>query len=74
MDRWAIVLGIAASGLVLLFLMARGPGYESVAIVLATLLPAGLVLYGGAARRRAVDVRAQQRLSEDAYSRSERAN
>ena len=65
---------IAASGLVLVFLMARGPGYDSVAIVLATLLPAGLVLYGGAARRRAEDVRAQQRLTEEAYHRSERAN
>ena len=42
--------------------------------MLATLLPAGLVLYGGAARRRAEDLHSQQQLTEDAYQRSERAN
>jgi hypothetical protein len=59
---------------VLVYLVARGPAYGSVAIVLATLLPAGLVLYGSAARRRAGDLRSQQQLTEDAYRRSERAN
>jgi signal transduction histidine kinase len=73
-DRWAIPLGIAGSVLVLAYLVLRGPAAESVAIVLATLLPAGLVLYGGAARRRAEDVRAQQQLAEESYRRSERAN
>jgi signal transduction histidine kinase len=73
-DRWAIPLGIAASVVVLVYLIAGGPYATQVAIVLATHLPAGLVLYGTAARRRAGDVRAQQGLTEDAYRRSERAN
>jgi signal transduction histidine kinase len=73
-DRWAIPLGITGSVLVLVYLVVRGPAAESVAIVLATLLPAGLVLYGAAARRRASDVRAQQLLAEEAHRRSERAN
>jgi len=74
MDRWAIPLGIAASVLVLVYLVAGGPYATQVAIVLATVLPAGLVLYGSAARRRAGDVRTQQALTEAAYGRSERAN
>jgi signal transduction histidine kinase len=73
-DRWAVLLGIAASALVLAYLVSGGPYAGQVAIVLATLLPAGLVLYGGAARRRAEDVRAQQAMAEEAYRRSERAN
>ncbi len=74
MDRRVILLAVVASGLVLAYLVARGPAYESLAIVLATLLPAGLVLYGGAARRRAEDLRSQQGLTQDAYERSELAN
>ena len=74
MERWAIPLGIAGSILVLVYLMLPGPAAGPVAIVLATLLPAGLVLYGGAARRRANDVRTQQLLADDAFRRSERAN
>ena len=74
MDRRVILLAVLASGLVLAYLVARGPAYESLAIVLATLLPAGLVLYGGAARRRAEDLRSQQGLTQDAYERSELAN
>ena len=74
MDRRAILLGVGGSVLVLAYLVAHGPAYESVAIVLATLLPAGLVLYGGAARRRAEDLRSQQGLTQDAYERSELAN
>jgi signal transduction histidine kinase len=73
-DRWAILLGIAASVVVLAYLVSGAPYATQVAIVLATLLPAGLVLYGSAARRRAGDVRAQQALTEAAYGRSERAN
>jgi signal transduction histidine kinase len=42
--------------------------------VLAVLLPAGLVLYGGAARRRAAELRVQQGLTQQAFSRSEVAN
>ena len=52
----------------------RGPAHQEIAIVLATVLPAGLVLYGGAARRRASDLRAQQALTVRAYRRSEDAN
>ena len=74
MDRWAILLGIGASVLVLTYLVAGGPYAMQLAIVLATVLPAGLVLYGSAARRRAEDVRAQQALTEAAYGRSEQAN
>jgi signal transduction histidine kinase len=43
-------------------------------VVLAVMLPAGLVLYGGAARRRAGDLRVQQGLTVSAYERSEVAN
>jgi signal transduction histidine kinase len=74
MDRRVVLLGVIASAAVLAYLVARGPAHESVAIVLATLLPAGLVLYGSAARRRAGDLRSQQQLTEEAYRRSERAN
>jgi signal transduction histidine kinase len=73
-DRWVIPLGIAGSVLVLAYLVIPGPAAGSVAIVLATLLPAALVLYGWAARRRADDVRAQQQLADEAFRRSERAN
>ena len=68
MDRWVILLGVVGSVLVLVYLVTPGPAEESLAIVLATLLPAGLVLYGGAARRRAEDVRAQQGLTEAVYA------
>ena len=44
------------------------------AIVLAALLPAGLVLYGGIARRRAAELRIQQGLTQQAFARSETAN
>lgn len=37
-------------------------------------MPAGLVLYGGAARRRAAELRIQQGLTQQAYQRSEVAN
>jgi len=74
MDRRAILLGVAGSIAVLAYLVAQGPAWQGVAIVLATMLPAGLVLYGGAARRRATDLRAQEGLTEGAYRRSEQAN
>ena len=74
MDRRAVALGVLASTVVFAYLVARGPGWDSVAVVLAALLPAGLILYGGAAHRRAGDLRAQQELTERAYRRSERGN
>ena len=59
---------------VLVYLVGGGPGAEPIAIVLAVLFPASLVLYGGAARLRASELRAQQALTDEAYQRSERAN
>ena len=69
-----MVVGIVASALVLAYLVARGPAWDSIAVVLAALLPAGLVLYGGAARWRAGALREAQQAREQAYRRSERAN
>ena len=74
MNRRIIALGIAGSLIVLGYLLARGPAWDSVAVVLAALLPAGLVLYGGTARARATAVRAAQQEAEAAFRRSERAN
>jgi signal transduction histidine kinase len=74
MNRRMVALGVFGSALVLIYLVARGPGWESVAVVLAAILPAGLVLYGGAARGRAGALRAAQRQTEHAFTRSERAN
>lgn len=54
--------------------MGRGPGWQEIAIVLAVMLPAGLVLYGGAARRRALDLRVQQGLTVTAYDESRLAS
>jgi signal transduction histidine kinase len=73
-DRRAVALGVVGSAAVLLYLVARGPAWESVAVVLAALLPAGLVLYGGAARGRSTALRAANRQTESAYLRSEDAN
>jgi signal transduction histidine kinase len=74
MDRRAVAIGIVASALVLTYLVARGPAWDSIAVVLAALLPAGLVLYGGAARRRSGALREAQRATEQAFRGSERAN
>ncbi len=74
MDRRAIAIGIIGSAAVLTYLVARGPGWESIAVVLAAILPAGLVLYGGAARGRAGALRAAQDQTEQAFQRSERTN
>ena len=74
MGRGAIALGVVASLLVLAYLVARGPGWESIAVVMAAILPASLVLYGGAARRRSRELRYQQGLTERAYRQSESAN
>ncbi len=74
MDRRTIALGVLGSAAVLMYLVARGPAWESVAVVLAALLPAGLVLYGGAARGRTHALRDAQQLTERAHLTSERAN
>ena len=47
-----LILGVGGSLIVLAVLLAKPPWWEGLAIVLATLLPAGLVLYGAAAARR----------------------
>jgi signal transduction histidine kinase len=71
--RRTILVGVLSSVVVLAYLLAHGPGYEPLAIVLATILPAGLVLYGGAARGRTFDLRIQRSLTERADQRSGRA-
>jgi signal transduction histidine kinase len=48
-----LIAGVGGSIAVLAVLLAKPPGWEAIAIVLATLLPAGLVLYGATAARRA---------------------
>jgi signal transduction histidine kinase len=54
-----LLVGIGGSLLVLAILLARPPGWDALAIVLATLLPAGLVLYGAVAARRSREARSQ---------------
>lgn len=56
------VLGIGLSFLLLAYFLVQGPLWQYVAIVAATLLPAGLIVYGGDARRRARELREQQTL------------
>jgi len=70
----AVVLGIGGSTALLAYFLLRGPAWEEVAIVAATLLPAGLILYGGAARRRAHALREQQVITERTLRQTEAAN
>jgi signal transduction histidine kinase len=63
-----ILLGIAGSVVVLAILLARPPGWEAIAIVGATLLPAGLVLYGAAAARRTREAATQRALVDEQRS------
>jgi signal transduction histidine kinase len=55
-----LLAGVGGSLLVLAGLLLRPAGWEAAAIVLATLLPAGLVLYGGVASRRAREAQAKE--------------
>jgi len=80
-SRREVVLGATGSMALLLYFLLQGPLWTGVAIVAATLLPAGIVLYGGSARRRARELRNQQtllleqrELSEREYDRSEGTN
>ena len=57
-----LVAGIGGSILVLAIILARPPGWDVLATVGATLLPAGLVLYGATAARRAREADAQRTL------------
>ncbi len=56
------LVGVSLSVGTFAYLVAQGPLWQYVAIVGATLLPAGLILYGGSARRRAREMREQQTL------------
>jgi signal transduction histidine kinase len=76
-----VILAVALSFALLLYILLQGPAWVGVAIVAATLLPAGLLLYGGSARRQARELRRQQsllleqrELSEREHDRSEEAN
>ncbi len=55
-----LIAGIGGSIVVLAVILARPPGWDVLATVGATLLPAGLVLYGATAARRAREVDAQR--------------
>ncbi len=56
-----LIVGIGGSLAVLAVLLAKPPWWEALAIVLATVLPAGLVLYGASAARRAREAQAAER-------------
>ncbi len=80
-SQFAIAASVAASLAMLAWLLLRLPAWDTMALVAATLLPASLILYGGDARRRSREIRAQQAalleqrdLTEREYDRSERAN
>jgi signal transduction histidine kinase len=57
-----LLAGVGGSIAVLAVILARPPGWDAIATVGATLLPAGLVLAGAAAARRARETEAQQTL------------
>ena len=63
---------MALSFALLLYFLLQGPAWVGVAIVAATLLPAGLILYGGSASRRARELRRQQTLLLEQREVSER--
>jgi signal transduction histidine kinase len=63
-----LLAGIGGSVVVLAVLLARPPGWEAIATVGATLLPAGLVLYGAAAARRAREAAAQRTIVDEQRS------
>ncbi len=69
--RFDLLLGVGASAVVLVILLQRPPGWEAAAIVGATLLPAGVVLYGAAAARRARELRNQRDLARREAERIE---
>jgi signal transduction histidine kinase len=57
-----LLAGVGGSIAVLAVILVRPPGWDALATVGATLLPAGLVLYGATAARRARDAQAQRTL------------
>ena len=73
-------LGVGLSGVTLALLLLRPPGWELLAVVMASLLPASLLLYGGGARGLARELAAQRALLlqqrdllEREYANSEQA-
>ena len=77
----AVITAFGASAAVFAYLVSGLPYAEGLAIVGATLLPAGLVLYGRGARRLAAELRDRQTLlleqrgvAEREFDRSEVAN
>jgi signal transduction histidine kinase len=60
-----LLAGVGGSIVVLAVILARPPGWDVVATVGATLLPAGLVLYGATAARRAREAGAQRALVDE---------
>jgi signal transduction histidine kinase len=70
----ALILGVGGSAAILAYLLLRGPYWDGVAIVGAALLPAGLVVYGSTARRRARELREQQVVTERTLRETEAAN
>ncbi len=70
----SVVLGVGGSAALLAYFLLRGPYWELIALVAATLLPAGLILYGADARRRAQALREQQAITDRTLRESEAAN
>jgi signal transduction histidine kinase len=60
-----LLAGVGGSLLVLAVILARPTGWDALATVGATLLPAGLVLYGATAARRAREADAQRLLLDE---------
>jgi signal transduction histidine kinase len=71
LGRSELLAGIGLSALVLLVLLQRPPGWEVAAVLGATLLPAGVVLYGSAAARRARELQRQHDVSRREAERTE---
>jgi signal transduction histidine kinase len=70
--RIDLLAGVGASIVVLAVILARPPGWDALATVGATLLPAGLVLSGAAAARRAREADAQRVLVDEQRTALER--
>lgn len=70
----SLILGVGGSAVLLAYFLLHGPYWEQVALVAATLLPAGLILYGGDARRRAIALRGQEAVTRATLQQTESAN
>jgi signal transduction histidine kinase len=70
----AVLVGIGGSAALLGYLLLHGPYWEQIGLVAATLLPAGLILAGSAARRRSLALRDQQDRAARNLRETEAAN